>query len=159
MAYHTIAKIALGALLVTLAGCKDSPLPFEPSAAPHSEPSGPKTLADFPSPSSPADIYYRISPASIPGSSRYVLYEDGTFSLQYVRPDWGFFEYVGKYSRTHSSITFQFNGRNSAGLWLADGIVAGNSLTVEYNAVMAMADFEDGVFIRPTSGSANMAGG
>jgi hypothetical protein len=159
MTYHLIAKITLGALLVALAGCKDSPLPLEPSVAPRSEPSGPKTPSDFPPPSRPADIYNRTSPASIPGNSRYVLYEDGTFSLQYVRPDWGFFAYSGRYSRTDSSITFQFDDGNSAGPWLADGTVAGNSLTVEYNLVMGLADFEDGVFIRPTSGSANVAGG
>jgi hypothetical protein len=159
MTYHSIAKIALGALIVTIAGCKDSPLPLEPSAPTRGEPSSPKTPSDFPAPSSPAGIYDRTSASFIPGNSRYVIYENGTFSLQYVRPDWGFFEYPGKYSLTDSGITFQFDGWSVAGPWLADGIVAGNSLTVKYNVVMVLSDFEDGVYIRSTSGSANVTGG
>ena len=150
MTYHSIAKITLGALLVTLAGCKDSPLALEPS---RSEPSGPTIPPDFPALSSPAGIYDRTSPSFIPGNSRYVLYENGTFSLQYVTPDWGFGEYLGRYSRTDSAIAFQFDGWNGMGPWLADGIVAGDSLTVKYNVAMVMSDFEDGVYIRSTSGS------
>lgn len=160
MTYHSIAKITLGALLVTLAGCKDSPLPVESSTPPPSQPpSGAQILTGFPAPSSPAGIYDRTSPSVIPGNSRYVIYENGTFSLQYVRPDWGFFEYRGRYSRTDSAITFQFDGWSSMGPWLAGGIFAGDSLTVKYNEVMGLSDFEDGVYIQSTSGSQNVTGG
>jgi hypothetical protein len=75
-----------------------------------------------------------------------------------VRPDWGFFEYLGKYSRTGSAITFQFDGWSVMGPWLADGIVVGNSLTVKYNDIMLWSDFEDGVYIRPTTGSPTTGG-
>lgn len=158
MTYHSIAKMTLGALLVTLAACKDSPLPLEPSATLRGEPNGPKNTPGFPPLSSPAGVYDRTSPSFIPGNSRYVLYENGTFSLQYVRPDWGFFEYLGRYSRTDSAITFDFDGWSVVGPWLASGVVAGNSLSVKYNDVMLMSDFEDGVYIRPTTGSPNTGG-
>jgi hypothetical protein len=148
--YHSIVKITLGALLVTLAGCKDLVLPpLEPSAPLPSEPSAPPIDTVFPTPSSPAAIYDRTSPVSVPGKTRYVIYENGTFSLQYVSPVWGFFEYPGKYSRTDSAITFQFDASGGTfGPWLADGIVAGDSLTVKYNYIMVLDDFEDGVYIR-----------
>jgi hypothetical protein len=75
-----------------------------------------------------------------------------------VRPDWGFFEYLGRYSRTDSAITFDFDGWSVVGPWLASGVVAGNSLTVKYNDVMLWSDFEDGVYIRSTTGSPNTGG-
>ena len=156
MTYHSIAKITLGALLVTLAGCKDSPLPVEPSAPPPSQPSAPP---NFPVPSSAASIYDRTSSSYIPGNSRYVIYDNGTFSLQYVTPALGFFEYPGRYSRTDSAITFQFDGWSVMGPWLADGIVAGDSLTVKYNEDMNLSDFEDGTYTQSTSGSSNVTGG
>ena len=143
--------VALGALLVTLAGCKGTLLgpTKEYPAGPNKE----SPLQPFPQPlPNPAGVYDRISDSSIPGSSRYVLYGDGTFSLQYVRPDWGFFEYPGKYSRASSMLTFDFDASNLAGPWLADGIVSGDSLIVKYNIVMQLADFEDGVYVRTSGG-------
>jgi hypothetical protein len=159
--YHSIVKITLGALLVTLAGCKDLVLPpLEPRAPPPGEPNGPPILTDFPAPSSPAGIYDRTSPSVFDGNSRYVIYENGTFSLQYVSPVWGFFEYPGRYSRTDSAITFQFDANGGAfPSWLADGIFAGGSLTVKYNEDMNMSDFEDGTYTQSTSGSSNATGG
>jgi hypothetical protein len=155
--YHSIVKITLGALLVTLAGCKDLVLPpLEVRALPPGEPGGPP-ITSFPVPSSPASIYDRTSPSVFDGNSRYVIYENGTFSLQYVSPVWGFFEYPGSYSRTDSAITFQFDA--NGGTWLADGIVAGDSLTVKYNHDMLMSDFEDGVYTQSTNGSSNVTGG
>lgn len=159
MTYRSLAKITLGALLVTLAGCKDSGLPVEPSAPPllPGVPPAPTAPPNFPVPSSAASIYDRTSSSAIPGNSRYVIYENGTFSLQYVSPVWGFFEYPGRYSRTDSAITFQFDA--NGGTWLADGIVAGDSLTVKYNEDMNMSDFEDGTYSLSTSGSSNVTGG
>jgi hypothetical protein len=151
MTYHSIAKIMLGALLVTLAGCKDSGLPVEPSAPPllPGEPPPPTAPANFPVPSSAASIYDRTSSSYIPGNSRYVIYDNGTFSLQYVTPAFGFFEYVGRYTRQDSAIAFQFDA--NGGTWLADGIFAGDSLTVKYNEDMIKSDFEDGVYTQSTS--------
>jgi hypothetical protein len=148
MPYHPTAAITLCALLVTLAGCGDSYLPVEPSLPARGEPTPPAITPEFPSISQPALIYNRVSSSFIPGSSRYVLYDDSKFSLQYVSPKWGFFEYLGTYSRANSAIAFEFEGWNVMGPWLADGIVAGDSLTVKYNDVMLLSDFEDGVYVR-----------
>ena len=147
MTYHSIAKITFGALLVTVAGCKDSPLPVEPSAPPPS-------LTNFPVPSSAASVYDRTSPSLYANGSRYVIYDNGTFSLQFP-----FGEYLGRYSRKDSAITFQFDGWSVMGPWLADGIFAGDSLTVKYNEVMNLSDFEDGTYTQSTSGSSNVTGG
>jgi len=113
-------------------------------------------LASFPPLSRPGIIYDRISPSVIPGNERYVLYEDGTFGLQYVTPGFGFFEYSGKYSRADSAIAFTFDANNPT--WLADGVVAGDSLVVQYNHDMVMSDFEDGLYVRPTGGSQIVTG-
>lgn len=90
--------------------------------------------------------YDRVTPSSIPGTSRFVLYDDGTFDLQYLRPDFGFFAYAGKYARADSSITFLFNDAATAGPWVAAGILRGDSLVVKFNLVMILSDFEDGMY-------------
>jgi len=140
MTYHSIAKIALGALLVTLAGCKDSPLSVEPSAPARSEPRSLVGIFDLP----PLD------------TQQYILYADSTFILH--GNGGSFWSYPGKYSRADSAITFAFDGvawdgGDVAGPWMAAGIVRGDSLVVKYNDAMhndfwAGSYFEDGVYIR-----------
>lgn len=116
--------------------------PPTPTPTPTPTPNPP----DYPSPSRPGATYNRITSSYIPGSQRYVIYDDSTFSLQYVRPDWGFFEYPGKYSRTDAALSFRFDGWSTAGAWLAAGILSGDSLIVKYNLIMQLSDFEDGVY-------------
>lgn len=94
----------------------------------------------------PASTYERVTPSFIPGVSRYAFYEDSTFGLQYNRPDVGFFEYRGRYSRTGSTIALRFNANNGA--WTATGTREGDSLIVRYNSDMIWSDFEDGVYRR-----------
>jgi hypothetical protein len=97
--------------------------------------------------SGPVAVYDRQTVSVIPGSSRYVIYGEGVFSLEYIRPDWGFFEYRGHYSRADSSIAFSFDGWSIAGPWLATGIVRrDSSIVVRYNVIMQLSDFEDGVY-------------
>jgi hypothetical protein len=145
--WSLIVTVCLG-----LAGCQESPLEPPPHARGEPPPGPPPPIPGFPPVASPAGIYDRISASFIPGGSRYVLYDDTRFSLQYVRPDWGFFEYPGKYSRSGSLLTFDFDASNLAGAWLADGIVSGDSLIVKYNIVMQLADFEDGLYVRKSGG-------
>lgn len=154
MRYRLIFGVALGALLLTLAGCKESPL--EPAITVGDEPTGPPR-PDFPPVADPVGIYDRVTHSYVPGSSRYVFYGDSTFSLQYVRPDWGFFEYRGRYARAGSRLAFDFDDENSAGAWLADGSVHGDSLVVTYNLIMMLADFEDGLYVRTSDASAAQA--
>jgi hypothetical protein len=104
----------------------------------------------FPTLTPPAVAYERSTPHSYPAGalSRYVLFEDGRFSLQYLRPHVQFFEYRGRYARADSLITFDFDDWNLAGPWQATGVVRGDSIVVAYNIVMGLADFEDGVYVR-----------
>jgi Tol biopolymer transport system component len=99
----------------------------------------------FPPVSGPARIYKRVTEHRHPPGalSRYVLYDDSTFALQYLGPTG---EYTGRYSRTGSAVDFSFDGWSTAGPWEATGFLHGDSLVVEYNIVMWLSDFEDGVY-------------
>jgi len=43
-------------------------------------------------------------------------------------------------------MNFQWEGWSTTGPWGPTGTVNGNSLTVQYNAVMEWSDFEDAVY-------------
>ena len=86
----------------------------------------------------PADCHPRCA------LSRYVLQEDGTFALQYVKDF--FFEYTGRYSRVNAAIAFAFDA--NSGAWQATGTIHGDSLVVAYNTNMQLSGFEDGLYVR-----------
>jgi hypothetical protein len=90
------------------------------------------------------DVYTKYHGASL--ASRFVLYDDSTFALQFASGLFGHFEYDGKFTRVDSQITFVWEGWSTAGPWGAEGTLHGNSLTVAYNAVMQMTDFIDGTY-------------
>ena len=101
----------------------------------------------FPAISRPARVYVGTSSAfttyhGSPLSSRYVLYDDGTFVLQYSSINYPFFEYPGSYNEVNSLMTFDF-GPSWDG---AKGVLNGTSLRVQYNTRMQMSDFEDGIY-------------
>ncbi|HKT60309.1 MAG TPA: Ig-like domain-containing protein [Gemmatimonadales bacterium] len=100
---------------------------------------------EFPPIPSGARAYARvIEPGEPSGSlSRYLLFEDGRFILQYVTQRFGFFQYGGRYTGTTAlALTFDANG----GRWTATATLQGDSLTVGYNLDMQMSDFVDGVY-------------
>ena len=146
------SALGLFALGITLAACRsDSPTVVDPGnplgvvPVPTPAPVPPPPITAFPQLSRAGVIYNRTTASSIPGEQRYVIYDDGTFSLQYLRPDFGFFEYLGRYVRAESVLTLSFN--DNAGTWQARGIVgADSSLTVKYNLIMGLDDFEDGTY-------------
>ena len=81
---------------------------------------------------------------SSPRPSRYVLYGDGTFLLQYASgPD-----YRGRYTEQNGIITFDWEGSSRAGPWGATGSIGDDTLSVRYNTIMVLSDFEYGVFVR-----------
>ncbi len=153
MRHNRSLALLAAALTIPLFGCSDSTwLPLEPAAAP-SAPSSPAPDPAFPTVGDTAQVYVRVSPSTfVEGTSRYVLYSDGTFGLQYVTPRFGFFQYKGRYARTGSAIVFDWDGWSTAGPWGAEGAIAGDSLTVKYNVVMMLSDFEDGVYVRSSGG-------
>jgi hypothetical protein len=74
--------------------------------------------------------------------SRIVLYDNGAFVLRYE----GIGDYRGGYTVANGVITFEWEGWSAAGPWGATGTIRGDSLTVEYNFIMQLTDFEDAVY-------------
>lgn len=115
-------------------------------------PAGPWTPS-FPTVPSGALVFDRVSSSSFQGRQRFVLFTDGTFSLQYARENGAVpggpssFAYTGEFSRADSVLKFDFAASNTAGAWTATAVVRGDSLSVEFNVVMQFADFEDGLYV------------
>jgi hypothetical protein len=78
--------------------------------------------------------------------SRFVLYDNGAFVLQFL--SLGEAGYRGAYEEANGVITLQWEGWSTAGPWGATGTLKGDSLTVQYNLIMQMTDFEDAVYVR-----------
>jgi hypothetical protein len=84
--------------------------------------------------------------------SRYVLYEDGTFALQYLNSR-GPFEYHGTYTEADAVITFRWEANQGAAApWRpAIGTLTDDVLTVRYDLIMQLDDFEDAVYVRASA--------
>ena len=87
------------------------------------------------------ELTYRLSDYT--KQSRFVLYDNGAFALQYVSLG---IEYRGGYTESNGIITFQWEGWSTAGPWGATGTLKDGSLTVQYNLIMQLTDFEDAVY-------------
>jgi hypothetical protein len=122
-----------------------SPTPTSPPPVP--APATPPT-ATFPPLDGPSRTFTFDHELSYPVSgytkqSRFVLYDNGAFVLQYVATGGA---YRGKYDETNGAIAFTWQGWSSAGPWGATGKLAGDSLTVQYNLIMQLTDFEDAAY-------------
>jgi TolB protein len=106
----------------------------------------PSPSDSFPLVPAGARAYVRTETHRYPAGalSRYVLHQDGTFTLQYLKEPEGFFEYTGRITQEGSTLGFQFD--SNAGQWQALGTLSDDLLTVGYNTDMALSDFEDGVY-------------
>jgi hypothetical protein len=87
------------------------------------------------------ELTYRLSDYT--KQSRFVLYDNGAFALQYGSLG---IEYRGGYTESNGVITFQWEGWSTAGPWGATGTLKDGSLTVQYNLIMMLSDFEDAVY-------------
>ena len=76
--------------------------------------------------------------------SGFVLYDNGAFVLQFN----GISRYRGKYVQKNGDITFEWEGWSTAGPWGATGSLSEDFLSVQYNVVMQLTDFEDAVYRR-----------
>jgi len=87
--------------------------------------------------------------------SRVVVYDNGAFELQYPPSEYGPGLYPGAYQLANGVIVFlfEFQGRSVDSPFSdATGILKGDSLTVQYDWSMRMADFEDAVYaLEPTN--------
>jgi hypothetical protein len=140
--------LALAPLVLLPAACSDaslivdtSPIRREPAEKP------------FPAITRPAALYR--APESLYGyPSRYVLYDDGSFALQFMSSFYevpGVSEYTGRYTRSDVLLTLGFDRSNRFGAWEATGILRADELTVTYNTAMSLDDFVGGTYARVSS--------
>jgi hypothetical protein len=86
------------------------------------------------------ELSYRVR--DFTKNSRFVFYDNGAFVLQYA----GIGDYRGGYTEANGVITLEWEGWSVAGPWGATGTLKGDSLTVQYNEIMQLSDFEDAVY-------------
>jgi hypothetical protein len=77
-------------------------------------------------------------------NSRFVLYDNGAFVLEYV--SLGELGYRGGYKDANGVLIFGWEGWSVAGSWGAIGTLQAEFLTVQYNLIMQHTDFEDAVY-------------
>ena len=77
--------------------------------------------------------------------SQFVLYDNGSFILQF--PSIGQGGYRGGYREANGLVAFACEGWSPAGVWSATGAFTGNTLTIRYNDIMYLTDFEDAVYV------------
>ena len=111
----------------------------------------------FPAVTRPARVYSFAGPLSyqvgdFTRESRFVLYDDRTFALQYAR-SLGSLEYPGRYTESQGTVTFDWDGWSTAGSWGATATATDDLLTVRYNFIMQMSDFDDAVYRRAAASS------
>jgi ABC-type transport system substrate-binding protein len=146
----TVRRGAVIVLLVLSAACSSSAPTSptgtsQPPALPSPAP-GPPT--GFPPLTGPSHTFVFGRELSYPVSnytrqSRFVLYDNGAFVLQYV----GLVaDYRGGYTEANGVISFEWEGWSVAGPWGATGTIRGDTLTVEYNLIMQLTDFENAVY-------------
>ena len=149
----TLRRSAIIVLFVLGAACGSSgpPSPTGTGQAPAVPLPAPPPATTFPPLSGPSrtfvfdrELSHRVSDYT--KMSRFVLYDNGAFALQY--PSLGQGGYRGKYEDAHGVITFEWEGSSVAGPWGASGALRGDALTVQYNQMMRLDDFEDAVYMR-----------
>jgi hypothetical protein len=153
----TVRHGAVVILLVLFAACGSSG-PTSPTGtnAPPALPPPPDR--NFPPLSGPSrtfifdrELSYPVRDDSHTRKSRFVLYDNGAFGLQYLSLRQGLgYEYRGEYQDANGVIMFlfEFNGRKvGSPLDDATGTLNGDSLTVHYHEIMRHADFEDAVYV------------
>ena len=148
----SVRRSAVVVLLVLVSACGGSG-PTSPTATnpnPAVSPSTPPPVTSFPPLSGPSRTFIfdrglSLSVSDYTMKSRLVLYDNGAFVLQY--PSLGEGGYRGGYRDANGAITFEWEGWSAAGPWGAAGTVKGDSLTVQYNLIMQLTDFEDAVYV------------
>ena len=145
-----VCRGAVLALLVLSAACGSSgpTSPTGTSQSPALSSPTPPPSTSLPPLSGPSrafifdrDVSYGVS--AYTKKSRFVLYDNGAFVLKYEGLG---VEYRGRYSEADGAIAFEWEGWSGAGPWGATGTLKGDALTVQYNVIMQLTDFENAVY-------------
>jgi hypothetical protein len=92
-------------------------------------------------------VYTRETPHVTPidSTSRFALFADGKFELQYAFADKEGYSFAGSYVRTEVDISFAFDSNWD---WQVTGVfdASGKAFSVAYSFTMLMDGFEDGVY-------------
>lgn len=148
---NTVVRRGAVVVLLMLSVACGSSAPTSPtgtSQAPAVPSATPQPPTNFPPLAGPSRTFIFDRDLSYPVSnytrqSRFVLYDNGAFVLQFL----GLVaDYRGRYTDANGVMTFEWEGWSVAGPWGATGTVRGNALTVQYNLVMQLSDFEDAVY-------------
>ena len=137
-------------ILVASGACSSGLRPTEPTAGHSPSPPPVAAACEFSTTlSRPGTVYAFtgfsvVTTGSATSCSRYVLYDDGAFELQYGTAG----VYAGRYSVLGDDVRFDFEAASQAGAWIAFGRFDGFALTVHYNEVMVLSDFEDAAYRR-----------
>ena len=128
--------------------------PLSQDGPPESEPAAPSAPA-FPPLAKAGQVY--AEPPGLYAShsaqhvSRFVLYDDGTFELQFVRGSAPMI-FKGRYERDASSIAFHWDDWPTTESWYTTGTLDGDRLAVTYSPEMSLSDFADGTYTRVRDG-------
>ena len=147
---NIVVRVTALVFVVALSACGGS-MPTSPSATSQppsvSAPTAPPART-FPPLSGPSRTFVFQHELAYPvraytKGSLFVLYENGAFVLRYP----GIGEYRGGYTEANGTFTFEWEGWSSAGPWGATGTLKEGVLTVQYNFIMQMSDFEDAAYV------------
>jgi hypothetical protein len=156
----TVRRSAVVVLLVFSGACGSGPTSPSGTSQPPSLPSPPppptpRPPINFPPLSGPSrtfifdgELTYRVRDYT--RQSRFVLYDNGAFVLQYPPSSLGDGAFRGQYQDANGVIMFlfEFQGRSVDDPWDdATGTLRGDSLTVQYDESMQHADFENAVYV------------
>jgi hypothetical protein len=147
--YKAISRGFLSSVAVLSIACGGS-MPTAPTSAqrPIVPSPVPPPITNFPpltglSRSFTFDHQLANAPRDYTKQSRFVLYDNGAFALQYESLG---IEYRGGYTESNGGLTFQWEGWSIAGAWGATGTLKDGSLSVQYNLIMQLSDFEDAAY-------------
>lgn len=150
----TVRCAAVVLILALYAACSHSPTSpgqsIPPQVEPRPAPPTPPTPTNFPPLEGPSrtfvfdhELSYGV--ADYTKKSRFVIYDDGAFNLEY--PSVNGAGYRGAYKEENGVIAFEWEDSSAAAQWSATGTLNGNSLTVQYGVIMQLDDFEDAVYV------------
>jgi hypothetical protein len=157
----TVPRGAVVVLLVLFAACGGSGPTFPTGTTPPlitpppPPPPPPSPQIDFPPLTGPSRTFIFDRELSYPvrdytQKSRFVLYANGAFELQYPPSQYGPGLYRGAYRDANGVVMFlfEFQGRRVGTPWNdATGTLSRDSLTVQYAESMQHADFENAVYV------------